>query len=136
MIYALEIKERAIGKERPAFNSKNKKAYTPEKTKMFEELLKWSFIKKYKIPEIPSVRPIKAEIQVEYKPSKTASKQMFFYTKNNPYVNRPDVDNIAKIILDAFNGVVYQDDSQITDLHITKQYGEEDRIVIYLEELM
>ena len=36
---------------------------------------------------------------------------------------RPDLDNIAKAILDAMNGVVFNDDSQITDLILSKRYG-------------
>lgn len=36
---------------------------------------------------------------------------------------RPDVDNLAKLVLDAGNGVLYEDDSQVCDLHIQKVYG-------------
>jgi len=35
-----------------------------------------------------------------------------------------DVDNI-KILLDALTGIVYEDDGQIDDLHITKSYDKE-----------
>jgi len=135
MIYVFELKEKAIGKERPRFNTQTGKAYTPEKTQSFEELIKWTFISKYKLKEKPSLRPFKVEIRVVYKPSKSVTKQMLLYTKDKPCVVRPDVDNIAKIILDALNKIVYQDDSQVCDLHITKKYGEEDRITIVLEEL-
>lgn len=31
-----------------------------------------------------------------------------------------DIDNLAKSILDACNGVIWKDDSQIVDLHIRK----------------
>lgn len=36
---------------------------------------------------------------------------------------RPDADNISKLVLDACNGIVYADDSQIVDLTVTKFYG-------------
>lgn len=36
---------------------------------------------------------------------------------------KPDLDNLAKSVLDAINGIVFADDSQITDLIITKRYG-------------
>ncbi|WP_332834903.1 RusA family crossover junction endodeoxyribonuclease [Clostridium perfringens] len=39
---------------------------------------------------------------------------------------KPDVDNIAKIILDSLNGVAYKDDSQIVDIRIIKKYTEDD----------
>jgi len=38
---------------------------------------------------------------------------------------RPDADNISKLVLDACNGIVYADDSQIVDLTVTKFYGTE-----------
>lgn len=45
---------------------------------------------------------------------------------------RPDVDNIAKIIMDALNGIAYRDDSQIVNAHIYKQYGDVPKVEVYL----
>ena len=36
---------------------------------------------------------------------------------------KPDWDNVAKSICDAMNGIVYQDDTQIVDAHVTKVYA-------------
>jgi len=36
---------------------------------------------------------------------------------------RPDIDNIAKLILDALNGVAYNDDGQVTTQVLHKRYG-------------
>ncbi len=36
---------------------------------------------------------------------------------------RPDVDNYAKIVLDALNGIAWKDDSQVWQLTATKRYG-------------
>jgi len=46
----------------------------------------------------------------------------------------PDCDNIAKICLDALNGIAYPDDSQITTLVVLKHYSEEPRVEIMLEK--
>jgi Holliday junction resolvase RusA-like endonuclease len=35
---------------------------------------------------------------------------------------RPDVDNLAKLAMDALNGVFWIDDAQIADLTVTKRY--------------
>lgn len=36
---------------------------------------------------------------------------------------KPDLDNIAKIISDALNGIAYNDDKQIVHLKVTKKYN-------------
>ena len=46
-----------------------------------------------------------------------------------------DIDNLTKAILDGLNGVLWQDDSQITDLHVTKNLSGTPHIVINVEEV-
>jgi Holliday junction resolvase RusA-like endonuclease len=41
------------------------------------------------------------------------------------YPKKIDIDNVYKSITDAMNGIVYVDDSQIVEAHITKVYAEE-----------
>lgn len=50
----------------------------------------------------------------------------------NP-TKKPDCDNIAKIILDALNGIAYPDDSQVTCLLVMKRYSESPRVEVTLE---
>ena len=45
-------------------------------------------------------------------------------------VSRPDVDNYAKNILDALNGVVWADDSAVVSLTCTKVYSDDPRAVV------
>jgi Holliday junction resolvase RusA-like endonuclease len=37
--------------------------------------------------------------------------------------SRPDIDNFLKAILDAINGIVVADDSQVVETHATKKFG-------------
>jgi len=49
---------------------------------------------------------------------------------------RPDIDNLAKSVIDGLNNIAFKDDGQIADLHITKHYhsGEQEpRTVITVE---
>ena len=48
---------------------------------------------------------------------------------------KPDIDNIAKTVLDALNSVAYRDDTQVVELQLRKQYSEKPRVEIYMEEL-
>ena len=47
---------------------------------------------------------------------------------------KPDLDNIAKAILDSLNGIAYKDDSQIVSLLISKKYSDRPRVEIALKE--
>ena len=49
-------------------------------------------------------------------------------------VKKPDIDNIAKIILDSLNKLAFKDDNQITKLCVEKIYSEEERVHILIEE--
>lgn len=46
---------------------------------------------------------------------------------------KPDVDNLAKAVTDAMNGVVYEDDSQIVELVCGKYYGAEPRVMVTVD---
>jgi crossover junction endodeoxyribonuclease RusA len=37
-------------------------------------------------------------------------------------VRNPDLDKLARAVLDALTGVLYHDDAQVTGLHLTKVY--------------
>ena len=43
---------------------------------------------------------------------------------------KPDLDNIAKGICDALNGIAWKDDKQITDLYVGKRYDENPRVEV------
>ena len=136
MKYKFEIKEKPIGKERPRVNTKTGKVYTPTKTSSFEEKIKWAFKSKYNIETELSTNPFKAKITAIFEPPKSISKkkreELLFKTD---YTKKPDVDNIAKIILDSLNGLAYKDDSQVSALLVFKDYGVENKIIVELEEI-
>jgi Holliday junction resolvase RusA-like endonuclease len=51
------------------------------------------------------------------------------------HIKRPDVDNLAKAVLDAMRGEVYRDDAQIEQLRVSKRYSESTGVTIDIEEL-
>lgn len=111
-------------------------AYTPQKTVNYESLIKYTFQS-----EFPSHKPflglIEANITCIFDIPKSYSKKKtkeLLETHNN-YNHKPDLDNIAKIILDSLNGIAYKDDSQVTILHINKEYGNQAKVIVELEEI-
>ena len=50
-------------------------------------------------------------------------------------VTRPDIDNYVKLVCDALNQYLFEDDSQIVELHAIKAYGTPPRIEIEVSEV-
>jgi Holliday junction resolvase RusA-like endonuclease len=49
---------------------------------------------------------------------------------------KPDLDNVAKAVLDALNGVIYADDKQVIKLVAEKRYSLEPRVEVYVHEVL
>ena len=60
---------------------------------------------------------------------KSLPKRVEYHTK------RPDIDNCTKAILDALNGLLYRDDSQIVKLTATKRYADRPGVEIRVQTL-
>jgi Holliday junction resolvase RusA-like endonuclease len=104
------------GKGRPRF-TRSGHAFTDPKTREYEAFLKNSFRHGYKGPVVPRETPIGLKIVLNVPQIKKPVRVM-------PTV-KPDLDNAAKSILDALNGVVFEDDSQVCKLEVEKRYAAE-----------
>lgn len=51
------------------------------------------------------------------------------------HTSKPDADNVAKAVLDACNGVVFRDDSQIVILTATKEFSETPGVRVVIREV-
>lgn len=51
-----------------------------------------------------------------------------------PATTGSDVDNLAKAILDALNDITYRDDRQISRLSLTKEYGREPKVEVFIQK--
>ena len=135
MKYEFEVIGEVIGKERPRVNMYTGSVYTPGKTKDYEFLIQQYFKMKY-----PSYQTLEGRIAIEIiaylKIPKSASKvktQEMLDNKVSP-TKKPDVDNIAKVILDAMNKFVFKDDNQVAKISVEKRYGEEEKVWVLVEE--
>ena len=118
------------GQGRPRF-SRYSNAYKDKKDIEYERLIRECFLKEAKDFE-PSDRPVEINIKANYKLAKNTPKyvrEMLFYNDFN-YVpqSKPDVDNIAKSVLDALNGIAYIDDKQVYSLTCNKSFDLESDI--------
>ena len=121
-----------VGKQRPRFGKGF--TYTPKDTVNYENWVRTCFLNQEgRMLE----GELKAEIICYYSIPKSASKKKAAAMKegNIRPIKKPDLDNIAKIILDSLNGMAYKDDSQIVELSIKKYYGEQPLVRLCLEEI-
>ena len=79
---------------------------------IIEEMDKWC-------PDhTPNKDPYKVTITFVMPPPKRLGR------RRPPHITKPDLDKLVRAILDAATGLVWIDDSQVTDISATKQYGD------------
>lgn len=140
------------GKERPKFSKVGNfvKTYTPKETLNYESKVLNAFKEAQKKCGFEAFKPnemVQAYITAYFKIPKTCYR---YHKKSNTLdltkegvlmkqkqllpIKKPDCDNIAKVVLDALNGVAYYDDSQIVILCVAKAYtDEEERVEVEFE---
>lgn len=122
------------GKERPRFDSRYKRTYTPKKTKEYEELVRWCYRAKCKGIKLDG--EITADITAYYpiaKNTRKSDKEAMLSGQVRP-VTKPDADNIIKAVLDALNGIAYEDDAGIVSVTAKKYYSSEPRVEVTLRD--
>ena len=62
----------------------------------------------------------------------TSSYLLLLFDQN---LYKPDLDNIAKIVLDSLNGLAYKDDRQVVSLKIEKHYADKPLVKVELYEV-
>ena len=130
-------------KARPRFyhNGRFVQTYTPEQTVSYENLVKLSYMQQCSDEDGNAQRlngAIRAEIRAFFQIPKSTTKKkhdMMADGKIRPVTVRKDADNVAKGILDALNGIAYDDDRQIVELLVYKFYSETPKAVVFLEEI-
>ena len=124
------IPGKPLGKQRPRV-LKSGITYTPKKTVNYETFVKMMYLEKY-AGEKPFEGPVSMLISAFYQIPKSASKRRreAMAKHDIPPTTRPDIDNIAKIIMDALAGIAYEDDKQITSCSINKLYSDEPKVIV------
>ncbi len=135
MKYEFEVIGTIVGKERPRVNTYTNMVYTPTKTKEYEKLIQQYFKIKYPNHTLLENR-LSIEIIAYMKiPKNTSKKKMAeMLNENLSPMKKPDIDNIAKSILDAMNKFVFKDDNQISKMSVEKKYGEIEKVYVKIEE--
>ncbi|EMQ1355238.1 RusA family crossover junction endodeoxyribonuclease [Clostridioides difficile] len=123
-----------VGKERPRFNLATKRTYTPNKTKNYEDYIKYMYQSKVKHC---FEGYIKMTLRCYYSIAKSNSKKVKEQKRNNVLrpSKKPDIDNVVKIIADSLNEIAYKDDTQIVEVVASKYFSDEPRVEVILEDI-
>lgn len=119
------------GKGRPRFAGH---AYTDSRTREYEALVQACYRREAGAYDFPG--PVEVSIAAVIPIAKGDSRR----TRNDKLTGRmqptrkPDVDNIAKAVMDALNGLAWQDDKQVVRLSVCKRYGEEARTIVCVDD--
>lgn len=122
------------GKGRPRF-TKAGHTYTPKKTRDYEKLVQREFISQAGAKKLSGA--VAAEIIAVFKIPKSDSKAARAAKLSGEILptKKPDCDNIAKTVLDALNGLAYDDDSRIISLQVHKRYDETGKVIVNLSQI-
>lgn len=137
MIY-FKYKGEPVGKGRPRVTARKSKtkedgvfahAYTPKKTREFEESIRFEFMANCcdKMPVYPKDVALTTELTFAFSVPKSYSKKKTAMCLSGEiaHTKKPDADNLEKAINDALQGLAFEDDSQIVKTIREKKYAEE-----------
>lgn len=133
----ITIPGKPFAKQRPRASRRGRfmTMYTPQETINYENLVKYSYYEQNGSEKLEG--PLSCELIGIYPiPNSISKKKKSMMLSNTiKHTKKPDCDNMAKICLDALNGIAYDDDSQICSLNVSKRYGISPCVKILLKEL-
>lgn len=104
MVASFDVSGDPVSKARPRFDGSSK-TYTEDKTVAAEERVQWAFLQQCKGVEVDATSRFRV--------------MLGFAVSDRRH---RDVDNLAKLVLDALNGHVWKDDWQIDELSVRRVF--------------
>ena len=126
------VKGKVRGKARPR---KGKHGfYTPNDTKSYEESIKREYIKQCN-KKLDG--PVEFILYIYKTKAKFTKKEKALIEEDKCWcITKPDADNVAKLVLDALNGIAYKDDNQVAKITAYKKWTIiDERIEFLIQEI-
>lgn len=143
-LFSLIVRGQPVGKPRPKATvvGGHARVYTPSAGQRYEYMVREAFLTSH--PQLsPSRMPLRVEIKAFFGLNKAD-----YDSKGNPNksgraklsgaracAKKPDFDNIAKIVVDALNGIAWADDCQIVSASVSKRYDDVPRVEVTAYEI-
>ena len=136
MIVEFTVAGEPQSKGRPKFAKRGNYAvaYTPEKTAIYENLIKLEYERQCPNKRFGDKDALTMVIQAFFKMPISTPKHKHAGMMDGTIrpVKKPDWDNIGKIVADSLNGIAYRDDSQIATAIVEKYYDDDPRLMVWL----
>lgn len=125
------------GKGRPRSSRCNGKPYTPQKTVLYENLIRTEYLRQCPGQRFADKEPLAMLVKAYYTIPASASKvrQRAMEAGAIRPVKKPDADNIIKVVADSLNQVAYRDDADIVNVALEKYYSRQPRIEVEIKTL-
>ena len=126
------------GKGRPKFARRGNfvQTYTDKKTASYEDLVRFhANIAMVDLAPLESAVAVYIYIKLAVPKSYSKKRTEACLSGLERPTKKPDWDNVAKSICDAMNGIVYMDDTQIVDAHVTKVYAANAGVDVGVKEI-
>lgn len=126
-----DVYEAPIGSPRPRFRNTGRfvQTYMPTSYTKHKEYIR------EQMPKVMLNTQLKVSLYFYFRPPKSWSKSQKLIAIGKYKRTKPDIDNLIKTVLDAANAHVWKDDNQIVEIHSFKQYAEEPKIIMQVEEV-
>ena len=128
-----------VGKQRARYAKRGNfvQTYTPDKTRNYEALIKEAAIQAMGSNEILET-PVNLYLYIRAPIPKSLPKKRLEACLNGleKPIKKPDASNVLKSVEDAMNGVVYKDDSQIVNIHVSKVYSSVSGVDVCIKECL
>lgn len=123
------------GRPRAGKNRGKTIMYDPKESKDYKRYV--SIIARQHAPKTMLEGPLSVRMKIYREiPKSTTKKDRALISEGiKRPVTKPDTDNYAKAVLDACNGIIFQDDSQVTDLYASKFYSDNPRVELQIQEI-
>lgn len=117
------------------------RTYDPEKSRSWKGVAQVHYEAALKtqglaMPAFPAGQPLELRVVAVFTCPKSQHRQV--PVPRRPKAGRPDPDNIAKAVMDAGNGILFADDSQVARLVVEKfvgAQGEAPRVELVVEAI-
>ena len=121
-----------VPKSRPRFNKNTGRAFTDDKTRIFENIVSLAYGARHYFDD--SYIRIRMKFKFEV-PKSYSKKKRIEALEGKIRPTKADIDNYIKSVLDGLNGKAFKDDRYIYAILAEKEYAEEASIEVTIESV-